>query len=176
METLKGSGQRPAEDVLRLLTRQHRALETLLEALLACEDREQAAALVGRVGDELAVHVLAEEVVFYPAVRAQRTEDVLLESLEEHLSLKRLLADLIALPAEPADGPFHAKCKVLEEQTRHHHREEEEHLFPAVQRRFDTAALQRMGAEVLAHEAHLRAAGAPRERLARQTDEAAPLG
>lgn len=175
METLNGSGQLPGEDVLLLLTRQHRTLEALLNALLESKDADEVRALVGRIGDELAVHVLAEEEVFYPAVNAQRTEDVLLESLEEHLSLKRLLADLLALPVNPDDGPFHAKCKVLEEQTRHHHREEEDHLFPAVRRLLDGPARHRLGGEVLGHETALRAQGAPRRRLARQTDEAAPL-
>lgn len=175
METLNGSGQLPGEDVLLLLTRQHRTLEALLGALLASEQRDETRALLGRIGDELAVHVIAEEQVFYPAVRARRTEDVLLESLEEHLSLKRLLADLLALPVDPGHGPFQAKCKVLEEQTRHHHQEEEEHLFPAVRRLLDTAARHQLGSEVLAHETALRAHGAPRQRLVAHTDAAAPL-
>jgi hypothetical protein len=106
-------------------------------------------------------------------VRAARPEDILLESLEEHLSLKRLLADLLALDA--ADTTFMPKCKVLEEQARHHHKEEEEHLFPRMRRLLDAPALRAMGAAVRAHEQALRASGMPRERIAGQTEAAAPL-
>ena len=63
---------------------------------------------------------------------------LVLESLEEHLSMKRLLADLLAL--SPADETFQPKCKVLQEQARHHHKEEEEHLFPKVRQLLDAAS------------------------------------
>lgn len=160
-------------DVVALLTAQHRRLESLLQALVDAQLAQERTTLLARAGDELAVHVLAEEQVVYPEVRARRTEDILLESLEEHLSLKRLLADLLLL--DPGDTTFPPKCKVLEEQARHHHKEEEEHLFPAMQRAMDAAARKAMGAAVLAHEATVRRQGAPREQLARQTDTAAPL-
>jgi len=164
------------DDVVAVLTRQHRQLEAQLQALLeAVEDggSRNCGELLARAGDELAVHILAEEQLVYPAVHAARTEDILLESLEEHLSLKRLLADLIAL--DPADPTFAAKCKVLEEQARHHHKEEEEHLFPDMRRLLDAPALRAMGGAVRAHEQALRSHGAPRERVAAQTEAAAPL-
>jgi hypothetical protein len=124
------------------------------------------------------VHIAAEEQVFYPAVKAERTEEILLESLEEHLSLKRLVADLVAM--QPGDdgfeAAFEAKCKVLREQTEHHHREEEVDLFPKVDRLLGAARRRELGARVAAHEAELRRRGNPRAALARQTDAAAPLG
>jgi hypothetical protein len=160
-------------DVVDLLTGQHRRLEGLLGALLDSGQPAERARLLGGAGDELAVHISAEEVVFYPAVHALRTEDILLESLEEHLSLKRLLADLLALPA--TDETFAPKCKVLQEQARHHHLEEEEHLFPEVRRLLDTPARRRLAAEVRAHEAALRAAGMAREVVKSQTDAARAL-
>ncbi len=163
----------PAEDVVALLTRQHRQLETLLASLVDSEEAVERAAVLARVGDELAVHLGAEEAVFYPAVRAARTEDILLESLEEHLSLKRLLADLLALP--PAETTFLPKAKVLKEQAEHHHQEEEEHLFPKVQRLLDTAQRRQLGADVAAHEAGLKAPGSPRHAVPSQTDAAEPL-
>lgn len=162
-----------ADDAVALLTRQHRQLEQLLEALVAAEGDAPRRLALARAGDELAAHLGAEEQVFYPAVRAARTEDILLESLEEHLSLKRLLADLLALA--PDDETFVAKCKVLREQAEHHHKEEEEHLFPKVGKLMDSPARAKLGAEVKAHEDRLRAEGAPRERMAQQTDAAEPL-
>ena len=81
-------------DVIEFLTRQHRSMEQLLADTLDTEDENERRALFARVADRLASHVASEEQIFYPAVRAERTEDILLESLEEHLSLKRLLADI----------------------------------------------------------------------------------
>ena len=161
------------DDAVTVLTEQHRRLEKLMKALIEAELQEERTELLARAGDELAVHLLAEEQVVYPQVHEKRTQDILLESLEEHLSLKRLLADLLAL--SPADETFQPKCKVLEEQARHHHKEEEEHLFPDMKRLLDTEALREMGQAVLAHEHALRLRGSPRERIGEQTDAAAPL-
>ncbi len=161
------------EDVVTLLTRQHRDMERQLDALASCDNATERAALLARAADELVVHIGAEEAVFYPAVRAARTEDVLLESLEEHLSLKRFVADLLAMP--PDDATFQPKCKVLDEQAEHHHQEEEEHLFPKVNKLLDEAERRRLGAEVQAHQDRLRAPGAPRQAVSAQTDAAEPL-
>lgn len=163
----------PADDVVTVLTEQHRRLEHLLQTLLEAEADAERGELLARAGDELAVHMLAEETVVYPRVHANRTEDILLESLEEHLSLKRLLADLLELA--PGDTTFQPKCKVLEEQARHHHKEEEEHLFPKMRQLLDAEARGQMGRAVRQHEEGLRARGAPRERMGAQTDAAAPL-
>jgi len=119
------------------------------------------------------VHLASEEEVFFPAVRAHRTEDILLESLEEHLSLKRLLADLLVLA--PDDATWEAKFKVLAEQSEHHHEEEEEHLFPKVLTLIDPAERSALGEEMVALQQRLQQQGAPREAVAEQTDRAAPL-
>ena len=106
-------------------------------------------------------------------MKAQRTEDILLESLEEHLSLKRLLSDLMAL--DPSDKTFEAKFKVLKEQAEHHHKEEEEHLFPKVTKLLDAGRRASVGDEMQALQAKLRRSGEPRELVNEQTDTAAPL-
>ncbi len=159
-------------DAIQLLTLQHRALEDHMKATLEAGVDERSRHLA-RVGDHLSVHLASEEEVFYPAVRARRTEDILLESLEEHLSLKRLLADLMALP--PDDPTWEAKFKVLREQSEHHHEEEEEHLFPKVLTLLDPAERDTLGDEMVALQQRLQQQGAPREAVAGQTDRAAPL-
>ena len=161
-------------DAIELLIEQHRKMEDLLERVLGAPDLEQKRALFARAADDLTVHLSSEEQVFYPAVRARRTDDILLESLEEHLSLKRLLADLLAMaPAEPL---FEPKFKVLREQAEHHHEEEEEHLFPKVRRLLDTSGLLELGTQMLAMQQGLRREGRPREAIPEQTGAAAPLG
>lgn len=156
-----------------LLIEQHRLLEAQLDSLVSADDDEARRRFLAEVGDHLGVHLASEEQVFYPAVRAQRTEDDLLESLEEHLSLKRLLADLLAL--RPADETFQPKCKVLREQAVHHHKEEEEDLFPPVRGMLGAQELERLGSDMLELQRRMRAEGEAREVIAEQTDEATKL-
>ena len=159
-------------DAIKLLVTQHRALEALLGEVLDADETPMDARFA-RAGDELTTHLSAEEMIFYPAVKARRTEDILLESLEEHLSLKRLLADLVALA--PAQRTFEPKFKVLKEQVEHHHKEEEEHLFPKVRSLLDDAERRTLGSEMLAHQQRLRSEGDPRENVVHETGAAARL-
>lgn len=85
----------------------------------------------------------------------------------------RLLADLLEL--EPSHETFEPKFKVLKEQSEHHHKEEEENLFPKVRKLLDGAQREALGIEMLALQRKLDKAGEPRELVANQTDEAAPL-
>jgi hemerythrin superfamily protein len=160
-------------DAIDLLVHQHREMETALKEVLSATDDAAVKALFTAVADQLTMHITSEEQVFYPAVKAQRTQDILLESLEEHLSLKRLLADLLEL--DPAQQTFEPKFKVLKEQTEHHHKEEEEHLFPKVARLLNQSRLEALGAEMLALQRRLDQAGEPRDAVVNQTDEASPL-
>src|ERR1700712_2505214 len=117
-------------DAINLLTSQHREMEALMKRVFDTEETKAKQKYFAQAADQLTTHIASEEQIFYPAVRAKRTEDILLESLEEHLSLKRLLADLLTLDSQAQT--FVPKFKVLSEQTVHHHKEEEEHLFPKV--------------------------------------------
>jgi hemerythrin superfamily protein len=159
-------------DAIKLLTHQHRVLEATLKQALAARQPSERVAALGKVADDLGRHVGSEEQVFYPAVRARRTEDILLESLEEHLSLKRLLADLLVLA--PTAETWEAKLKVLDEQTRHHHEEEEEKLFPKVMALCSTPELAALGKELIAWQDQAVRQGDERA-IAGQTDAAAPL-
>ncbi len=155
------------------LIQQHRQLEARLKDLLEASSQEDRQRLLAQCGDHLSVHIASEEEVFYPAVKARRTQDILLESLEEHLSLKRLLADLLAL--DPCETTFEPKAKVLEEQTRHHHKEEEEHLFPQVRDLLDARELDALGDAMKDLQDRMCHAGEPREAVASQTEKAAEL-
>lgn len=155
-----------------LLLSHHRRLEALLEELADAKGEEERARLFGQAADHLTMHITIEEEIFYPAVKAKRTEDILLESLEEHLSLKRVLADLLQMQA--SDDRYEPKLHVLKEQTEHHHKEEEEHLFPKVRKLFEEARLEEIGGELEQRSAALMK-GQPRGRVLGQTDEAAPL-
>lgn len=153
------------------LVRQHREMEAALKAILEAKGEERRK-LFEHSADVLMSHVLVEEQLFYPAVKAKRTEDILLESLEEHLSLKRIVADLLALPV--ADEHFEPKLHVLKEQAEHHHKEEEEHLFPKVKKLLSSEELNVLGESMAESQAELLEA-APRNLSISQTQAAAPL-
>jgi len=131
----------PTMDAIELLTNHHRELEQRLDALKDSDSVDPS--VFQEAADSLAAHVTVEEELFYPAVKAERTEDTLLESLEEHLSLKRVLADLLEIGTD--DAKFGPKMHVLAEQVEHHHKEEEEHLFPQVRKLLDARRLQVLG-------------------------------
>lgn len=160
-------------DAVEFLTAQHRTMEGLLEKVVSADSEEEKKALFAEAGDQLTVHIASEEKVFYPAVNAARTEDDLLEALEEHLSLKRLLADLLEM--DPGDKSFEAKFKVLKEQAVHHHKEEEEKLFPVVNKLIDAKQRQALGKEMLSLQGQLTRMGEPREAVVNETAAAAPL-
>jgi hemerythrin superfamily protein len=172
MAAIEFTHQENPMEALELLTSQHRKLESLMKQWMDSNEAQRGS-LFRRVGDELTMHLTSEEQIFYPAVKAKRTEDILMESLEEHLSLKRVLADLVAM--DPADPAFEAKFHVLKEQTEHHHKEEEEHLFPKVKQLLELPARNTLGEQMLALQQQLKREGDPREAVAEQTDQAAKL-
>jgi hemerythrin superfamily protein len=160
-------------DAVKLLINQHRSMEQMLEKVMKETGEQKRKALFAEAGDQLTVHIKSEEEIFYPAVKAARTEDILLESLEEHLSLKRLLADLLEL--DPSEKAFEPKFKVLKEQTEHHHKEEEENLFPKVNKLMDQAHREKLGRQMLDLQTRLKNEGDAREAVADETASAAPL-
>jgi hemerythrin superfamily protein len=156
-----------------LLESQHREVEKLFSALEKATDKEAKTRLFEQIADKLAVHASIEEHHFYPAVKARRTEDILLESLEEHLSIKRVLADLLDTDVE--DETFDAKVKVLKEQVEHHVGEEEGDMFPKVKKLLDATELDALEQEMVAEQTQLEEDGAPRAAISQQTEQAAPL-
>jgi len=155
------------------LTRQHRDIEQALRDALDADDAAVRRSRFLDIADALILHIASEEQVFYPAVHRERNEDVLLESLEEHLALKRLIADLLVLDAD--DVTFQPKLHVLRELAQHHHGDEERKLFPAVRRTLDAAARDALGQEMEALQLRLQADGEPRRAVRRQTGAAEPL-
>jgi hemerythrin superfamily protein len=156
-----------------LLEGQHREVDALFAALEKATSTEQKAGLFDQLADKLAIHAAIEEHHFYPTVRARRTEDILLESLEEHLSIKRVLADLLDTDAD--DETFDAKIKVLQEQVEHHVGEEEGDLFPKVRQLLSATELDALEQEMVAEQEQLLEEGEPRAAISQQAEEPASL-
>jgi Hemerythrin HHE cation binding domain len=138
-------------DAIELLDRQHEDVEALFEALAGGSRDQQT--LFNELADLLAIHAAIEERHFYPAVRARRTEEILIESLGEHLQIKRALADLLMMGT--TSERFAAKLEVLREEVEHHVEEERSDLFPKVRRLCDADFLEALGQEMTATIAEL---------------------
>jgi len=159
-------------DAIELLKMQHEEAKKLFEQIEAAED-ENKEEIFEQLADALAVHATIEEKHFYPATKNARTEELLQEAVEEHLGVKRLIADLLEM--SPEDAQFDAKVKVLKEQVEHHVEEEEGELFPKVKKMFKEDELDDLGVVMQDMADDLKAAGAPRESVPAETGSAAPL-
>ena len=159
-------------NAIDLLKSQHRDVERLFSKIDNARGAKSKQTIFETLADSLAAHATIEEHQFYPAVRAKRTEDILLESLEEHLGIKRVLADLLKISAD--DETFDAKIKVLKEQVEHHVDEEETDLFPKVKKILDKAELEALG-ETMSAEFKKLEAGRPRDAVPSETKQAASL-
>ncbi len=160
-------------NALDLLHSQHEEVDTLLGELEEADAAADKLELFRELANNLAAHATIEEKLFYPAVNAKQTHEMLVESVEEHLQIKRLLADMMALDAD--DEHFDAKLHVLKEEVQHHaHEEEEEELFPKVRKLLSADELAALGGEMLAmFEALMQQE--PRHRIPAETDRAAPV-
>ncbi|MBA3540287.1 MAG: hemerythrin domain-containing protein [Deltaproteobacteria bacterium] len=160
-------------NALELLTTQHDEVEDLFDQIEKSKSGRMTAELFMDLADKLAAHAKIEETIFYPAVMSRQTEDLLLESAEEHLSIKRVLADLLMLDSD--DDHFDAKLAVMKEQVEHHAREEEEgELFPKVRKLLDAEELEALGSEMLSAFEELMGTQ-PRASVPRETEAAASL-
>src|SRR5215212_7747783 len=106
-----------AMNAIKLLKRQHREVEALFKQMHKAKSESARRTVFEKIADALAVHATIEERHFYPSVKERATEGILLESLEEHLAVKRVIADLLRLDAD--DLTFAPKVKVLEDEVEH---------------------------------------------------------
>lgn len=161
-------------NALDLLKQQHDEVEALFEKFeqLADDALGERRQLFFQVADALAAHTTIEEQLFYPAIKTRQTEDILRESVEEHLSAKRVIADLLDMDA--SDAQFEAKMDVLQELVEHHVKEEEGELFKGVRKLFSRDELEAMGEEMQALFDELMERE-PRKQVPEETDQAAPV-
>ena len=108
-----------------LLIEQHEEVRELFKRLLT--DGGRSKAIVEKLADSLAAHMVIEQELFYPAMLNVK-EDLVLEGYEEHavarFALRRLWETIVS------EHTFKAKVVTLREIIEHHAEEEEEELFP----------------------------------------------
>ncbi len=160
-------------DALELLESQHDDVEGLIEEIEDADDPALKHQLFVELADNIAAHAKIEETLFYPVVLDDQTRKLLHESTEEHLAVKRVLADMVEL--EVVDPQWDAKLCVLKETIRHHARDEEEaELFPLVRKLMSEDELQALAGEMTRMFLELVEAS-PRFSVKQETRAAAPL-
>lgn len=161
-------------DAIKLLKSQHRDVEKIFAEIEALSDRavKSRQRLFERLADALAVHATIEERIFYPGAHFGESESILLEALEEHLSVKRVITDL--MNCAPGDDTWKAKLTVLKEYVQHHVNEEEKELFPLAKKHLGAERLEELGAELETMAIELEKS-TPRKNVPAETEKAAPL-
>ncbi|MEO6318806.1 MAG: hemerythrin domain-containing protein [Acidimicrobiales bacterium] len=134
-------------DAITLLKDDHKTVEALFKRFEKAGDNAhvEKGEIVRSIIEELSGHAAVEEQLFYPVTRATvpETEDIVLESLEEHHIVKWVLSELDGM--DPEDERFVAKVTVLMENVRHHVKEEEAEYFPMVRDELGRNALNDLG-------------------------------
>jgi hypothetical protein len=143
-------------DALQLLTDDHRLVEDLFEKFKSASGASAQKKIVRQICEELTIHTMIEEEIFYPAIREAIDEDDIDEAQVEHDSAKTLILSL--QQAEPSDDYYEAQVTVLKEQIEHHVYEEERQngsMFTQV-RKADID-LDALGEKMAARKAELKA-------------------
>jgi hemerythrin-like domain-containing protein len=133
-------------NAIDLLKEDHDRIKPLLSELKETTDRAEKTRgdLFSRIKQELTVHEIIEEEIFYPALKDHpRAKEIVLEGYEEHDVVSRLMGELDGL--EPTDERFGPKAKVMAENVEHHIEEEEGEMFKKARQVFDADELTELG-------------------------------
>ena len=155
-----------------LLKQQHEEVKALYARYEQADDDDEKQALFEEIADNLAAHAAIEERIFYPAAYSDDLEDALREAVEEHLAVKREIADLLGMT--PEDEQFDAKMKVLMEMVDHHVEEEENELLKRAAKQLGDDRLEQLGDEMEEMFEDLMSEG-PSDNIPLETEQAAPL-
>ena len=109
-------------DAIAVLKADHRKVEELFGKFQSASKGSKRN-IAEQICNELKVHCMIEEELFYPTLRGKIEEDTLNEAYVEHDGAKILVNDI--MPGGPDDEFYEAKVKVLAEEVKHHVREEE---------------------------------------------------
>jgi hypothetical protein len=115
---------RPARNAIRLLKDDHRRIAGLFQNFEDAAADDEKTRLARQICNELLVHTMVEEELFYPACREAGVEDAVMDEAQvEHDTAKVLIAGL--LRQRPGSPFYEARMSVLCEYVTHHFGEEE---------------------------------------------------
>lgn len=110
-------------DAIALLKNDHRTVEDLFAKFQKASDEAKKWELAQQICNELKIHTMIEEEIFYPTFEGQIEDDLYREAYVEHDGAKVLINDIMASGGKGEF--FDAKVTVLCEEIDHHVKEEE---------------------------------------------------
>ncbi|MGI8943573.1 MAG: hemerythrin domain-containing protein [Qipengyuania sp.] len=110
-------------DATHILADDHRTVEDLFAKFENASGRDRKEEIARKICEELKIHAMVEEEIFYPAIKGKIEDDLLKEAYVEHDGAKVLINEIEA--GGPDEEFYDAKVKVLKEQIEHHVKEEE---------------------------------------------------
>jgi hypothetical protein len=110
-------------DAIALLKNDHREVEDLFAKFEKASGADKKWALAQQICNELKIHSMIEEEIFYPALQGKIEQELLDEAYVEHDGAKVLINDIMA--GGPDEEYYDAKVTVLSEEIEHHVEEEE---------------------------------------------------
>jgi hemerythrin-like domain-containing protein len=138
-------------DALKLLKEDHDRIKPMHAELKETTERAEKTRgeLFSRIKQELTVHEIIEEEIFYPTLKQHpKARDIVLEGIEEHDVVDILMGELDGMdPTEETWGP---KAKVMAENVEHHIEEEEGEMFQKARQVFDADELTQLGEKMAA--------------------------
>ena len=137
-------------NAIDLLKEDHDRIKPLLSELKETTERAEKTRgeLFSRIKQELTIHEIIEEEIFYPALKEHpKAKDIVLEGYEEHDVVSRLMGELDGM--EATDERFGPKAKVMAENIEHHIEEEEGEMFKQARKVFDADELDELGERML---------------------------
>ncbi|MCU1277030.1 MAG: Cation-binding protein, hemerythrin family [bacterium] len=154
-------------NAIELLETQHRDIDDLFARVeRGAGGGKTRQKLFDDLADLLAIHASIEELHFYPAVKAAKTDENVEHSLEEHVDIKRKLS--LCMGTSLSSEKFAERLRELKDEVQHHVKDERTELFPKVRRIFDGDQLEALGQEMTSTMAQLQQ-GHPRRDVPLQT-------
>lgn len=137
-----------SEDVVDILTADHREMIELLGEIKHATDPAQRRDLADTLIAEVMRHAVAEEMYVYPAVEAgvPNGAEQVEHDKEEHQEIVELMKQIEGIDA--SDQAFMTCIQQLEAQLRHHADDEETEQFPQLRAHFGSGQLVELGEKV----------------------------
>ncbi len=143
-------------DATHILSQDHRTVEELFAKYESASGTNAKRAIAEKICNELKMHAIIEEEIFYPALKGKIDGNLLDEAYVEHDGAKLLINEIAA--GGPDEKFYDAKVTVLKEQIEHHVKEEEkerDNMFQ--QARAAEVDLDALGEQMLARRRELQA-------------------
>jgi hemerythrin superfamily protein len=145
---MTNSNAAPGQDVVDILTADHREMIELIDQIKQTSDTRQRRDLADTVIAEVMRHAVAEEMYVYPAVeRSVPNGTAKVEhDKQEHQEIVEVMKQIEGIDA--SDQAFMAGIRQLEAQLRHHASDEESTQFPLLRAHIAREKLVELGENV----------------------------